>query len=760
MSVNHTSKVNFWSVAPFHGLADRLRSHGLLLFLLLVFAFVLLRTAWLAEDAFITFRTIDNFINGYGLRWNVDERVQTYTHPLWLLLISLLSFLTREVPHTALFLSLLCSLGAVYMLSFRLTCSVAVSALALGLCLSSKAFVDFSTSGLENPLTHVLVAAFVLLYRRPISEQRALLYLSLVTALAVVNRMDIGVLLAPGLAAACWQRRSVLTLRYMALGFLPFVAWEAFSLVYYGFLVPNTAYAKLNTGIPLGELVERGIWYLENSLRWDPPTLTAMVLVCAWSFFRGARRDWSLVFGALLYVVYVVRIGGDFMSGRFFSAPFFLLLCVLVGSARPSMRVVGVLLVGLLSVHFAMPRSSLLSDSTYGRIEELEYVEDRISDERETFYPSTGLLPLLLGIVEENDWAKRGRTVREYGTDYGHYFKYEGYVVERAASGRIVTTWISIGLSGFYAGPDVYIVDALAISDPLLARLPAHQDSLWSAGHFGRIMPIGYIETHISGKNNIEDRDLSIYFTALKKIISGDLMSATRWTEIWRFHTGYYDAFIDWSFYRFPSELDKCLSDTRIRPGDPSCQLKLAEALFGAGEDKRALEAIVRGLGANPSSKLNMEYAGKMYFENEYYQEANGVYEAVIELSDASRDPIWLAGLYGKRGVILFKLGRLQEAEEAFVQAANLLRTYGNHWEVMLNIVSVRMRQNNLEGGVDALREAISGGAPSGRLRVLVEYVESRDSYSAQTLYRQMLDEMSLSEQERGEIQQRLRLLD
>jgi hypothetical protein len=39
-------------------------------------------TAWIVEDAFITLRTVDNFIHGYGLRWNIAERVQTYTHPL------------------------------------------------------------------------------------------------------------------------------------------------------------------------------------------------------------------------------------------------------------------------------------------------------------------------------------------------------------------------------------------------------------------------------------------------------------------------------------------------------------------------------------------------------------------------------------------------------------------------------------------------------------------------------------------------------
>ena len=49
---------------------------------LLWFAGCVLCAAWVADDAFITLRTVDNLLAGYGPRWNVVERVQTYTHPL------------------------------------------------------------------------------------------------------------------------------------------------------------------------------------------------------------------------------------------------------------------------------------------------------------------------------------------------------------------------------------------------------------------------------------------------------------------------------------------------------------------------------------------------------------------------------------------------------------------------------------------------------------------------------------------------------
>ena len=55
---------------------------------LLAFAWVLLRTAWLCDDAYMIFRTVDNFVNGYGPVWNVAERVQVYTPPLWMMLLS------------------------------------------------------------------------------------------------------------------------------------------------------------------------------------------------------------------------------------------------------------------------------------------------------------------------------------------------------------------------------------------------------------------------------------------------------------------------------------------------------------------------------------------------------------------------------------------------------------------------------------------------------------------------------------------------
>ncbi|MCG6162107.1 hypothetical protein LFX13_17800, partial [Leptospira bandrabouensis] len=46
----------------------------LFLFVLSLYAFLFYHGAWLSDDSFITFRVVDNFLNGFGIRWNRLER--------------------------------------------------------------------------------------------------------------------------------------------------------------------------------------------------------------------------------------------------------------------------------------------------------------------------------------------------------------------------------------------------------------------------------------------------------------------------------------------------------------------------------------------------------------------------------------------------------------------------------------------------------------------------------------------------------------
>src|SRR5882672_12056666 len=44
--------------------------------------------AWACDDAFITFRVVAQFLEGHGPVFNIGERVQVFTHPLWFMALA------------------------------------------------------------------------------------------------------------------------------------------------------------------------------------------------------------------------------------------------------------------------------------------------------------------------------------------------------------------------------------------------------------------------------------------------------------------------------------------------------------------------------------------------------------------------------------------------------------------------------------------------------------------------------------------------
>ena len=71
-------------------------------------------------------------------------------------------FLTGEFFYTTLAVSLACCVGVLVLLR-RLLPSPFGFGLAAVLLVSSKAFVDYTSSGLEYPLSYLLITAFVVI---------------------------------------------------------------------------------------------------------------------------------------------------------------------------------------------------------------------------------------------------------------------------------------------------------------------------------------------------------------------------------------------------------------------------------------------------------------------------------------------------------------------------------------------------------------------------------------------------------------------
>lgn len=510
-------------------------AYTILLVLLGYFIYEMIVTAWLAEDAYITFRSVQNFINGEGLRWNIAERVQSYTHPLWMFLISGVYFVTREFDVSIPIMSMLFSFGSVVLILRKVSANIYSQILFLASILASKAFLDYTTSGLENPLTFFLLAVFYAIFLsktevKNYSIQR-LGVLTCIVALALTNRLDSVLLFAPALIYAFLDMSQKHDLKsyakrigVMFIAAIPIFAWEAFSLLYYGRLFPNTAYAKLQTGIPQHELTAQGVAYFVDSLLIDPVTIIVIFTAIILSLRKRTWKDAVVGLGIGLYVAYILKIGGDFMSGRFLSAPFFLAAIYLsIIPLQKSKKYIVAIVVLLLMILY--PHTQVYD---YLESKDIRYIKE-IYLEREFYAEHSSFLDFGEKLADHR-YSKEGAALND-GTEK---------VYEK----------VNIGFFGVFAGPLVHIVDPLALSDPLLAQIPVynperfHPQTDWRIGHIRRVVPVGYKETLETGENVIEDPGIAAYYDVVKILTRDPIFSEGRLQTIWKANTGGYDDLI------------------------------------------------------------------------------------------------------------------------------------------------------------------------------------------------------------------------
>ncbi|MFQ5970541.1 MAG: hypothetical protein ACE5J2_08630 [Nitrososphaerales archaeon] len=539
-----------------------------------LFAVVVITNAWVTDDAYIVFRTVDNFVNGYGLTWNTGERVQVYTNPLWMFLHSAVYFVTNEIYYSTIFISTAVSLIAILLFALKIARTTTMALLGITILTFSKAFIDYSTSGMENPMTHLILALFFFIYFKFESSStkdfRTFFLLSLIAAMGAFNRPDTILLFLPSLVYALLRLRSLRGVYALTMGFLPFIAWEGFTLFYYGDLLANPSYSKvLSTGISRIEYAEQGLYYVfVNPINIDPLTLLIIVSGIAIPFLTKEWRSLPIVAGISLYLLFVVMIGGDFMTGRLLTAPLFCAVIVLSRNHFISSKfgdlsshnfkgrfwVLPFFVVIFLSL--ASPYSPFLNDADYGKSawdKCIKCTRDKgISDQRLVYYLDTGLFN-----AEHLQW----------GADVempNHLWRVQG---ERARDKGVSLTdpKVAVGFYGFAAGPKVHLADRVGVTDPLLARLPSINkfsgDPNFRIGHIFRMIPAGYLETLESGENKIVDKDLALYYDKLSLITRGDLFDSNRISEIINMNLGKYDHHIDAYAARYSTMLHLELTD-------------------------------------------------------------------------------------------------------------------------------------------------------------------------------------------------------
>ena len=290
------------------------------------------------DDAFISFRYADNLVQHGELTYNIGERVEGYTNFLWTMIIAAVLALGGDPVPWSKALGVLLSAGTLATVFFfsrwwatpaageapqrsGMWCAAAPLFLAM-----SSAFAAWSEGGLETSLFTFLITAGLVRTVVEVAEDERTPLSAVCFALAAMTRPD-GLLIAAlaglfRLGESCFRRKSPLPARgdiawgviFLSI-FAPYWLWR---YSYYGFVFPNTYYAKGD-----GALWAPGLRYLSGFV-WDCHIwLIAALALLPLKSPRG--RGWVLkglaAWVSLPFMTYVARVGGDFMALYRFLVP-------------------------------------------------------------------------------------------------------------------------------------------------------------------------------------------------------------------------------------------------------------------------------------------------------------------------------------------------------------------------------------------------------------------------------------------------------
>ena len=243
--------------------------------------------AYVADDVFIFQRFAANAAAGNGLVYNIGERVEGFTSPLWMAIHVALQVVRATSIGWAQGLGVLATIGLLFVVmraprGWRQESDAAwVDWIAACLVASHVGVLTYAASGMETSLYCLLVALAVTCRAQERADARRAPLSALWCALALWARPEaavIGVVCAALLVGDWRAGRRGFVARWIALAGVPVCVLLALRWGYYGDWLPNTWYAKR---LPPVETLRAGgayvaTWLLANS-GWPAIAVALMV---------------------------------------------------------------------------------------------------------------------------------------------------------------------------------------------------------------------------------------------------------------------------------------------------------------------------------------------------------------------------------------------------------------------------------------------------------------------------------------------------
>lgn len=286
------------------------------------------------DDAYISLRSVQNYLDGQGLVWNSGERVEGYTNFWFVVMLSVMGLTGISLEIAARILGVASFLGLLaltwrFARRFEYSLAGGGPAVTIPLVVTCTALplIVWSVGGLETAMFTLLITSGILLAADALAGSLRKAFLAGVCmTLATMTRPE-GLLFAvftiafmvllivlnrPGVV----RTLTAFTIAFVV-SYLPALLWR---LHYYGDWLPNTWHLK-------GEFSQvkllRGLEYLgyyTASLPYLLPLLGIAILLLTF------QRSWTPKSGYLGltlvgYLLYTVYVGGDHMQAFRFFAP-------------------------------------------------------------------------------------------------------------------------------------------------------------------------------------------------------------------------------------------------------------------------------------------------------------------------------------------------------------------------------------------------------------------------------------------------------
>jgi arabinofuranosyltransferase len=313
--------------------------------------------------------------------------------------------------------------------------------------------------------------------------------------------------------------------------------------LYFGSFVPNTAYVKIGTGITFMDYAKHGILYFWFTFLNDAVVLVVPLAFIFMTVILRKIKYLLISLGIVLYGLYLLSIGGDFMMGRHFTGMLYIsVLSVTMmfnrekdyfDTIRRMRTTFSILVIGLMCWSFTFG-NSIGSQYLFGHM-----YASSISDEREYYFDTTGFYNNIRSLIKTGKTCWR-ETWNDESPDLLREYGFRGDILDNAA-GILV-----------FKNSDLYLNDTYCLGDPLMSRLPAVYQESWRAGHLRRVCPEGYRDSVYEDVNLIEDQDLHVYYDKIRLITRGDIWSLERIRTAFEMIFGKYDVLIENYITRHP----------------------------------------------------------------------------------------------------------------------------------------------------------------------------------------------------------------